>query len=67
MIEVIGDADHHDVFGEQEHGLDGQGSLVVQEVLPPAIGNEFRQHDGQYIIVIAIRQLIDIGANRRDQ
>ena len=65
MIEVIGDADHHDVFGEQEHGLDGQGGLVMQEVLPPTIGDEFRQYDGQDIVMIAIGQLVDIGANRK--
>ena len=55
MIEVIGNADHYDVFGKQEHGLDGQGSLVMQEVLPPAIRDKFRQYHCQDIVVIAIR------------
>ena len=67
MIEVIGDADHHDVFGKQQHGLDGQCSLVVQEVLPPAIGDELRQYHGQNIVMIAIGELIDISANWCDQ
>jgi len=67
MIEVIGDADHHDVFGKQEHGLDGQSGLVMQEVLPPAIGDKLGQYDGQDVVVIAVGELVDIGANRCDQ
>ena len=67
MIEVIGDADHHDVFGKEEHRLDGQGGLIVQEVLPPAIRDELGQYDSQYIVVIAIGQLVDIDTNRDDQ
>lgn len=53
VVEVIWNTDHHHILGKEQHRLDGQRSLVVQKVLPPAIGDELGQNDGEYIIFVA--------------
>ena len=64
VIEVVRHADDDDVFGEEEHGLDGECSLVMQEVLPPAIGDKLGHHDGDDVVAIAMGELFDILTDR---
>src|SRR5919109_2268460 len=44
--EKIPDVGDDRILAEQRRALDRQRGLVVQDVLPPARGQEFRNHDG---------------------
>jgi hypothetical protein len=60
VIEVVGYADDDDVFGEEEHGLDGERCLIMQEVLPPAIGDKLRHDNGDDVVAIAMGELLNV-------
>ena len=67
MVEVVGDTDDDDLLGEQKHSLDGECRLIMQKVLPPAIGDEFRQYHGDDIIVVEVCKLVDVFADGADE
>ena len=55
MFEVIWDArDDHTLF-EEQRAFEQERALVVEEVLPPARGNEFRQHNGDDVVRVLFR------------
>ena len=67
FVQMIRYADDDDVLRKEQHRLDCQRRLIVQEVLPPAIRDEFGQHNGDDIVVIALFSPTKILADRADQ
>ena len=49
-VEVVGDAGDDGAGAEEEGGLDAQGGLVVEEVLPPVAGDALGQDHGQGVV-----------------
>src|SRR5439155_1360839 len=58
--QVVGDiGDDHAEF-EEQRGLDQQGALIVQQVLPPARGHDLPQHNCDPRTWILLPDLLDI-------
>src|SRR5437899_10764876 len=58
--QMVGDiGDDHAEF-EEQRGLDQQGALIVQQVLPPARGHDLPQHDRDPPAGILLPDLLDI-------
>ena len=64
---MIGYTHHDHVFGEEKHGLDGERCLVVQEVLPPAIGDKLWKDHGYHVVVVAPFELVDVLTDGSDE
>jgi hypothetical protein len=52
MFEMVWDAGDDDALFEEQRAFEQKGALVVEEVLPPARGNEFGQNDGDDVIAV---------------
>ena len=51
MIQMIRYTHHNDVSCKQEHGFEGECGLIMQHVLPPAIGDELGLGDRHHIVM----------------
>src|SRR5713226_5031306 len=51
LVQVVGDVGHHHILPEEQRALDEEGCLVVQEVLPPVLGHELGDDDGDHVVV----------------
>jgi hypothetical protein len=57
---MVGDVRHHDVLAEEKGALDEEGGLIVQEVLPPVLGHELGDDDGDHVILTEGEEMIEV-------
>ena len=50
LFEVVGDARDDQALFEEQRAFEQKRALVVEEVLPPARGDEFRQYYGDDVV-----------------
>lgn len=55
MFEVVWDAGDDDALFEEQRAFEQERALVVEEVLPPARGDEFRQHYRDDVLRVLFR------------
>ena len=63
-LQVVGDADGDLAGLEEQGGLNEEGGLVVQKVLPPVGRNEFREDHGQIAALALALHTIDVFQER---
>jgi hypothetical protein len=57
---MVGDVGHHDVLAEEEGALDEESRLIVEEMLPPVLGHEFRDDDGDHVILAESEEMVEV-------
>src|SRR5580765_1394182 len=50
LVQVVRHARDDDLLAEEERALDQERALVVEQVMPPARRDEFRQEDGDEVV-----------------
>src|SRR5262249_7534468 len=58
--EVVRDGGDDHAGPEQQRPFDEEGGLVVEEVVPPAGGDELRQDDRDHLVRILLAQVVDV-------
>src|SRR5438309_589678 len=60
LMEVVGDVRHHDILPEEQRAFDQERRLVVQEVLPPVLGHELGNDDGDHVVVAEGEKMVEV-------
>src|SRR6266550_56290 len=65
VVEVVRDIDDDRVRAEEQARLEAQGRLAVKQPLPPAVGHEGGDHDGDRPLRLLLLEGVDVSENRR--
>src|SRR6266540_891770 len=60
IVEVVRDVDHDRIRPKEKARLETQGGLTMQQPLPPAMGDERGEHDGDRSVGIAFGDTVDV-------
>ena len=60
-LQVVRNARHDGPGAEEESALDQEGSLVVEQVMPPTPRDELGQDQGDHLSPFALLDLVDVG------